>query len=192
MVKQRCRLGTERLRGLLDGDGPKRTRSAPERKLLRGLRKAGSVSVQVTILIPSVGSKGYEDPYEKCMVFEKAGEHKLQDYQYDGNHCIATEDPKPWRKQLNMYLAYASFYNPWNLVRAMANWKDPLWSYRVTYQVYGMAGVAKSFVNGFNWLWSLYTGPVTKLQSMPRRRLLMVPPPVSPDGTVRPLQTQSA
>lgn len=33
--------GTARLRALLDGDGPKRTRSTPERKLLRALRAAG-------------------------------------------------------------------------------------------------------------------------------------------------------
>jgi len=30
------------------------------------LRKTGSVSVQVTILTPSVGSKGYEEPFEKA------------------------------------------------------------------------------------------------------------------------------
>src|SRR5207249_2639818 len=76
------------------------------------LRQTGSVSVQVTILTPSVGSKGYEEPYQKGMVIGQAGSQRLQDYQYDGNHCIATDDPNPWRKQLNLYLAYASFYNP--------------------------------------------------------------------------------
>src|SRR5262245_39506864 len=144
------------------------------------LRKSGSVSVQVTILTPSVGSKGYEEPYEKGMVIEQAGEKKLEDYQYDGNHCVATDDPHPWRKQLNIYLGYAAFYNPVNLVRAMASWKDPLWSYRVMYQAYGMAGLVKSVLKGWGWLWSLYRGPVKKMTSLPRQRLLMVPPPVSP------------
>src|SRR5437016_9277564 len=87
------------------------------------LRKSGSVSVQVTILTPSVGSKGYEEPYEKGMVVEEANGHTVQDYQYDGNHCIATEAPAAWRMQLNMYLGYARFYNPLNFVRAIANWK---------------------------------------------------------------------
>jgi radical SAM superfamily enzyme YgiQ (UPF0313 family) len=144
------------------------------------LRKSGSVSVQVTILTPSVGSKGYEEPYEKGMVIEQAGEKKLEDYQYDGNHCVATDDPHPWRKQLNIYVGYAAFYNPVNLVRAMASWKDPLWSYRVMYQAYGMAGLVKSVLKGWGWLWSLYRGPVKKMTSLPRQRLLMVPPPVSP------------
>ena len=82
------------------------------------LRKAGSVSVQVTILIPSVGSKGYEENYEKGLVIEQAGQQKVEDYQYDGNHCIATEDPHPWRKQFNVYMGYFAFYNPVNFVRA--------------------------------------------------------------------------
>src|SRR5262249_58255801 len=83
------------------------------------LRKSGSVSLQVTILTPSVGSKGYEEPYEKGMVIEQAGSQKVDDHHYDGNHCIATEDPKPWRKQLNLYLAYARFSNPPNFLKAI-------------------------------------------------------------------------
>src|ERR1700732_1273568 len=50
------------------------------------LRQSGSVSVQVTILTPSVGSKGYEEPYEKGMVIEEAGGQKVDDHHYDGNH----------------------------------------------------------------------------------------------------------
>ncbi len=155
------------------------------------LRKSGSVSVQVTILTPSVGSKGYEEPYEKGMVIGQAGQRKLEDYHYDGNHCIATEDPNPWHKQLNIYLAYASFYNPLNFVRAIANWKDPLWTYRVMYQAYGMAGLVRSVAQGWGWLSSLYRGPVEKLQEVPRRRLLMVPPPVAPGQATPALQFQT-
>ena len=147
---------------------------------VRFLRDSGSVSVQVTILTPSVGSKGYEEPFQKGMVIDQAGDHKVQDYQYDGNHCIATEDASPWRKQLNIYLGYASFYNPLNFVRAIMRWKDPLWSYKVFYQVYGMLGLMKSVVQGFSWLKSLWKGPVQKKQDVPVRRLEMVPPPVSP------------
>jgi hypothetical protein len=138
------------------------------------------VSVQVTILTPSVGSKGYEEPYENGMVIEEANGQKVDDHHYDGNHCIATHDPNPWRKQLNIYLAYACFYNPWNFVRAIADWKHPLWRFRVLYQAFGMFGLVKSFISGFGWLKNLWRGPVRKAQSAPRRRLEMVPPPVSP------------
>lgn len=153
------------------------------------LRKSGSVSVQVTILTPSVGSKGYEEPYEKGMVIAQAGEKKLEDYQYDGNHCIATEDSRPWRKQLNIYVAYARFYNPINFVRAIAAWNDPVWHYRVMYQAYGMTGLVKSFMKGWNWMWNLYRGPIKKMSEVPRRRLLMVPAPVTPARVGVELQT---
>jgi radical SAM superfamily enzyme YgiQ (UPF0313 family) len=156
------------------------------------LRKSGSVSVQVTILTPSVGSKGYEESYESGMVIEKAGNHQVEDYQYDGNHCIATNDPRPWRKQFNLYMAYASFYNPVNFVRAIANWKDPVWSYRVMYQAYGMAGLVRSVAQGWGWLTSLYRGPVMKMEGIPRRRLLMVPPPVSPSQVSAEVECQPA
>src|SRR5262249_49013074 len=139
------------------------------------------VSVQVTILTPSVGSKGYEENYTKSLVIEQAGTMKVEDYQYDGNHLIATEDPHPWREQLNIYMAYATFYNPINFMRSILNWKDPLWTYRVMSQAYGMAGLVKSFAKGWGWLTSLYKGPITRMKEVPRRRLLMVPPPVSPE-----------
>jgi radical SAM superfamily enzyme YgiQ (UPF0313 family) len=154
------------------------------------LRKTGSVSVQVTILTPSVGSKGYEEPYEKGMVIEQAGPQALEDYQYDGNHCIATDDPHPWRKQLNMYLAYATFYNPLNWLRAVAGWNDPMWGTRVAYQTLGMVGMVQSLAQGWKWFWNLYRGPVKKMKGLPRRRLLMVPPPVTPERA--PLQVATA
>jgi radical SAM superfamily enzyme YgiQ (UPF0313 family) len=143
------------------------------------LRKSGSVSVQVTILTPSVGSKGYEEPYEQGMVLDEVAGGTVEDHHYDGNHCIATNDPKPWRKQLNVYLAYAAFYNPFNCVKAILNWKDPVWTMRVFYQVYGMAGLVKSFVTGWDWLRRLWRGPIRKKTEVPRRRLEMVPPPVT-------------
>jgi radical SAM superfamily enzyme YgiQ (UPF0313 family) len=143
------------------------------------LRRSGSVSVQVTILTPSVGSKGYEEPYEQGMVVAQAGKQKVEDYQYDGNHLIATADPHPWRKQLNIYLGYASFYNPLNLVRAILNWKDPVWSYRVMYQAYGMTGLVRSLAKGWGWLWNLYRGPVKKMTGAPRQALALIPPAAS-------------
>ncbi|HEV3203441.1 MAG TPA: radical SAM protein [Gemmataceae bacterium] len=155
------------------------------------LQQSGSVSVQVTILTPSVGSKGYEEPYEKGLVIGQAGNQIVEDYQYDGNHCIATDDPKPWHKQLNIYLGYASFYNPLNFVKAISNWKDPLWSYRVMYQAYGMAGLVKSVTTGFGWLWNLYNGPIKKLQEVPRQRLEMIPVMVSQEKEPVPMQFQT-
>ncbi len=139
------------------------------------LRRSGSISLQVTILTPSVGSKGFEEPYEQGMVIQRAGKQILEDHHYDGNHCIATNDLSPWRKQLNIYLAYSSFYNPVNFVRAIANWKDPLWSTRVMFQMYGMAGLVKSFVTGWGWLRGLMSNQLEKMTEPPKAKLDIIP-----------------
>ena len=77
------------------------------------LRKSGSVSVQVTILTPSVGSKGYEEPYEKGMVIDEAGDHKVRGLPVRRQPLHRhRDDPQPWRKQLNIYLAYAELLQP--------------------------------------------------------------------------------
>ncbi|MBM4073601.1 MAG: B12-binding domain-containing radical SAM protein [Planctomycetes bacterium] len=155
------------------------------------LRKSGSVSVQVTILTPSVGSKGYEETFKTGMVIDNANGQKVEDYQFDGNHLIATTDAKPWRKQINIFIGYASFYNPINFVRAIARWNDPLWSYRVLYQVYGMAGLVKSVATGWGWIKNLWRGPIQKMADVPRRRLEMIPPPVTPEQVARMQLAQS-
>ena len=139
------------------------------------LRKTGAVSAQITILTPSVGSKAYEEPFQQGMVIDEANGNKVKDHHFDGNHCIATNDPSPCRRQLNMYLAYASFYNPLNFARAIVNWKDPVWKIRVLYQALGMIGLVRSFKNGSGWLKSLYFGPVRKKDMVPQKRFEVVP-----------------
>jgi hypothetical protein len=51
-----------------------------------------------------------------------------------------------------------------------------------------MIGTLMSVKAGFNWVWNLYKGPVKKLTAVPRRRLPMIPPPVTP-ARVAALQT---
>jgi radical SAM superfamily enzyme YgiQ (UPF0313 family) len=161
---------------------------------VRFLQKSGSVTLQVTILTPSVGSKGYEEPYNDGMVIAQAGAEKVEDHHYDGNHCIATHDKNPWRKQMNIYLAYVSFYNPWNFLKVILNWKDPIRTMRIMYQLYGMAGVVKSLHTGWNWLWNLRKGPVTKMQQVPGSRLeiISVEETTPREQTAPAMQCQSA
>ena len=140
------------------------------------LRQVGSVSMQVTMQIPMVGSKGYESPYVQGHVSDRAGRLEVDDHLDAGNHCIATSDPRPWRKQLNLYLAYASFYNPLNLARALAAWRDPLWSYRVIYQILGILGLVRSLWRDKQWFWNLARGPLVKMRGVPKQGLEMAPP----------------
>jgi hypothetical protein len=91
---------------------------------------------------------------------------------------------------LNLYVAYASFYNPLNFVRTLWNWNHPTFRIRLAWQVCGMVGVVRSIKQGWKWLWNLYRGPIEKMDSLPKPRLLMVPPPVTPER-VAALQPQA-
>ena len=117
--------------------------------------------MQITSLMPSVGSDSYDDAFRDGLVMGRVGGRPVEDYQFDGNHCIATRDPHPLRKQLNVLMSYAWFYNPVNLLRALMNF-DSLRSYRLMYQVTGMLGLLKSVHSSAGWLRRLAVGPIEK------------------------------
>lgn len=142
---------------------------------VRFLRRAGAITCQVTLLTPSVGSKDYEQAFRDGIVLKSVGGRPIEQYQYDGNHCVATADPRPWRRQLNMLVSYLSFYNPLNLVRALPK-IDALWAQRVVYQIYGMVGLAKSVYQMRDWLRRLVSGPIERFMELPRPKFQMVVP----------------
>lgn len=142
---------------------------------VRFLWNAGALTCQVTLLTPSVGSKGYEQPFRDGVVLSAVGGQPIEQYQYDGNHCVATSDSYPWRRELNMLLSYVSFYNPLNLVRALPRF-DKLWAQRILLQCYGMVGVTKSVYHLRDWLARLMSGPVEKHAELPRSRFPMIAP----------------
>jgi radical SAM superfamily enzyme YgiQ (UPF0313 family) len=86
---------------------------------VRYLWKIGASSVQVTVLTPAVGTRSYEPTFEKGRVFSKVGGRSVDEWQYDGNHVVASESAKPWLMQANVLLAYLAFYNPWNFLRSV-------------------------------------------------------------------------
>lgn len=146
---------------------------------VRFLWKAGAPTCQVTLLTPMVGSKGYEQPFRDGCVLSMAGGQAIEDYQFDGNHCVATQDPRPWRRQVNTLLGYASFYNPLNLVRALPRF-DRLWAQRIMFQFYGMVGVTKSVYHLRGWLRQLLSGSIEKLTELPAAKFPMVRPGGTP------------
>ncbi len=118
---------------------------------VRFLWRAGAATCQVTLLTPWVGSQGYEQPFRDGLVLSKAGGQPIEEYQYDGNHCLATSDAHPWRRQINMLVSYAAFYNPLNLLLALPRF-DKVWADRVVFQLLGMVGLAKSIYQSRGWL----------------------------------------
>jgi radical SAM superfamily enzyme YgiQ (UPF0313 family) len=108
------------------------------------LRKAGAVSVQVTLHVPAVGTREYERTYESQRVLERVGPVQLTDSSTDGNHVLITDSTPCWRKQLQFMGGYLSFYNPLNFLKTFRYNGSPLRLYRASYQVLGLAGVLRT------------------------------------------------
>jgi len=86
---------------------------------LRLLRKAGSVYVHILMLMPQPGSCTYEQMYESKMVFNKVDGRDIQPYEWDAVHVIASTHPRPWVKQLNIFVGYIYFFNLLRLLAAL-------------------------------------------------------------------------
>jgi radical SAM superfamily enzyme YgiQ (UPF0313 family) len=86
---------------------------------LRLLRKAGALYMQVLMLTPAVGSKSYDEAFTTGLAYQSVGGSTIEPRVADGNHVVASRDPRPWRKQLNILAAYAYFFNPLRLLWAL-------------------------------------------------------------------------
>lgn len=142
---------------------------------VRFLWKAGAASCQVTLLTPWVGSRGYEQPFRDGLVLSRVGGQPIEQYQYDGNHCLATNDAHPWRRQMNILASYALFYNPINLLFALPR-LDKVWADRIMFQFLGMVGLAKSICRLRTWVTRLIVGPIERSTAVPQPKFSIVLP----------------
>ncbi|MHC4235659.1 MAG: B12-binding domain-containing radical SAM protein, partial [Planctomycetota bacterium] len=131
------------------------------------LRKAGAQSMQVTVLTPAVGTRAYEASFEEGLVFDTVGGDPVLQYQFDGNHVVASSSAKPWRTQLNVLLAYAWYYNPINLARALMRPANSLYLAGVYDQLICMAGLALTTIDSLRWSYRLWRGPLSDKKQPP-------------------------
>lgn len=137
---------------------------------IRILRKAGAVSMQVLMLVPATGSKLFAGTYTSGMAYESVGGRKVEEHMLGGNYVIASHHPKPWRKQLNILLAYAYFYNPFRLLLAIVRPKSKLYLADAVWQGLGMWGLWQTIRRTIGWNLRLRIGVIRR----------MVAPPTSP------------
>ncbi len=142
---------------------------------VRTLRRLGALSMQVSYLMPSVGTKSVEQLHEKGMVMKQVGAQQVEDRRFDGNHCVASNEKSPWRKQLNVLLSYGYFYNPFNLIRDLFR-RDKFWHDRVLLQMIGNLSFWGSLKNHLSWIIRLARGPIVKAKEVPRPKLPMIHP----------------
>jgi len=148
---------------------------------VRFLRKAGAQSMQVTVLTPAVGTRSYEPIFEKGLVFGEVAGRRVLQHQFDGNHVVASDSTKPWRVQLNVLLAYASFYNPLNFVVSMVRPANKLYLLKLGDQLVGMSGLVGTAISSARWSYRLWRGPIQARRTPPGSQELLVDVSATPD-----------
>ena len=93
---------------------------------VRLLRNAGALYMQVMMLSPSPGSKLYVETYRSGLAYQSVDNIPVAPHIGDGNHVVASRDPKPWRKQFNILIAYLYFYNPLRFLIALIRPKSKI------------------------------------------------------------------
>ena len=135
---------------------------------VRLLRKAGAVSLQVLMMTPSPGTKLFEQTFETRQVLGRVGGRRAEPYMYDGNYVVASTHRRPWRKQLNMLVAYIYFYNPWWLTMNLLHRKTKLGMKPAGMQLIGMFGLFHTIRRTLGWAMRLMFGKIERLTRRPR------------------------
>ena len=131
------------------------------------LRRAGAVSLQVLMITPSAGTKLYEQTFIGGQVFKRVGGRRVLPHMYDGNYVVASNHKQPWRKQLNILIGYASFYNPIRLASTLLRKKTKVSHKAAGMQVVGMLGLALTIRRTFGWALRLLFGKIERLHAPP-------------------------
>jgi len=134
---------------------------------IKVLRKAGAVSLQVLMMTPSAGTKLYEQTFTGGQVFRRVGGRRVLPHMYDGNYVIASSHARPWRKQLNILIGYASFYNPIRLASALLGKKTKVSDKAAGMQLVGMLGLAQTIRRTAGWAIRLMFGKIERLHEPP-------------------------
>ncbi|MEI7837743.1 MAG: radical SAM protein, partial [Planctomycetota bacterium] len=165
VFRRLCQVGISPMPMMMHHDGqPLYTPGRPEGLLnqVRLLRKAGAVSLQVLMLTPSAGSKMYENSFHSGMVYESVAGRDVVDSMYDGNHVVASHAKRPWRKQINLILAYLVFYNILRLA-ALILWPvRKLAAHRILCQIIGIIGLGYTIRRTLGWMFRLMRGPIRR------------------------------
>ncbi len=174
-----CKLDIEPMTMMIHSDAqPLRSKPGDLSGLLdqaRYLVDQGAVSYQCTYLGPAVGTRDLEPAAKAGAIFKRVGHRNVPSAFQDGNHVVASKDPKPWRKQLNVLRAYAAFYNPVNTVRAILNMRrDALGPKRLFFQVVGQIGLVLTAPKLFAWSRRLKRGPIEVYQGLETARIPMI------------------
>ena len=140
---------------------------------IRLLRKAGAISMQVLMLVPATGSKLYVGTYTTGMAYDSVAGRRVEEHMLGGNHVVASHHPKPWRKQVNILVAYLYFYNPLRFLLALVRPKSRKYLGDVAVQLLCMKGLALTIRRTIGWAFRLRFGAVRRKSAPPANDIPM-------------------
>ena len=125
------------------------------------------------MMTPSAGTKLFEQCFTTGQVIRQAGGKEVRPHMFDGNYVVASSHARPWHKQLNMLIGYASFYNPvwlaWNLLRK----KTKVSQKAAGMQIVGMLGLFQTIRRTCTWSLRLAFGRISRLTHPPTSAIPM-------------------
>ncbi len=133
----------------------------------RLLRRAGAISLQVLMMTPATGSKLYESAFTSGLVYDSVAGRKVEQHMLDANYVVASEHPKPWKKQFNILMAYLYFYNPLRFLWALVKPRSKLYLADSMMQIVGMYGGLQNLRRTFGWMMRLRRGPIVRKAGIP-------------------------
>ena len=135
----------------------------------------GAVSYQCTYLGPAIGTRDLEPALTSGTVFHRVGGQAVPNAHQDGNHVAASRHAEPWRRQLNLLRTYATFYNPFNTVRALfglrRNSVSPM---RLLHQFIGQIGLLLTIPKMLAWAGQLKRGLIETYGGLATARIPMI------------------
>jgi radical SAM superfamily enzyme YgiQ (UPF0313 family) len=134
---------------------------------LRLLRKAGAVSIQVLMIVPSPGTKLYDETFTSGQVIDRAGGRRVDPYMHDGNYVIASKHKRPWRKQLNLLVGYLYFYNVVWLLKSLRERRTEVGDKPVSMQLIGILGLAHNVRRTLGWAFRLKFRKIERVTGPP-------------------------
>lgn len=141
----------------------------------RYLFRAGAVSYQCTYLGPAVGTRDFEPAAESRTIYQTVGGQPVPQAFQDGNHVVASGNPSPWERQINILRAYATFYNPLSMLKSLLGiHKGPILAHRLGYQLIGHIGLLMTAPKMLGWARRLKRGPIVPWDGLQPPRIPMI------------------
>jgi hypothetical protein len=119
------------------------------------------------MMTPSCGTRLWEQTFTSGQVIKRVGSRPVEPYMVDGNYVIASHHRRPWRKQLNLLVGYAYFYNPFWLAALLVGKKTRVYHKQIGMQIAGMLGLIQTIRRTFVWALRLMFGKIERYAQPP-------------------------